>query len=132
MPAFTGIAHLALTVTDLERSVAFYGRLWGMASSGTLDGPALHRWVFLLPDGTTIGLTRHDATASTPFDAHARGLDHVGFAVANLADLQAWADHLTAMDIAHSGLVEADYGTALSFTDPDGIALEFFVASTAT
>ncbi len=39
----------------------------------------------------------------------------------------AWRDHLDAVGIAHSGIVEADYGLALSVKDPDGNALEFFM-----
>lgn len=30
------------------------------------------------------------------------------------------------LGVAHSGIVDAHYGSGLSFRDPDGIALEFF------
>lgn len=33
---------------------------------------------------------------------------------------------LDELNIAHGGVVEAPYGSGLSFRDPDGIALEFF------
>ena len=59
----------------------------------------------------------------------APGLDHLGFGVADREELQAWADHLTAVGIDHSGLVEVPYGIALSLKDPDGIALEFFLGA---
>lgn len=42
-----------------------------------------------------------------------------------------WAEHLEALGVEHSGVEDADYGSALSFSDPDGNALEFF-ASTQT
>ena len=44
-------------------------------------------------------------------------------------DVLAWADHLDRIGVAHSGVQDADYGTALSFTDPDGNALEFFAST---
>jgi hypothetical protein len=38
-------------------------------------------------------------------------------------------DRLDDLGIAHSGIVDADYGSALAFRDPDNIALEFFAPS---
>ncbi len=43
--------------------------------------------------------------------------------------MSAWAEHLDRVGVAHSGVRDADYGAALSFTDPDGNALEFFASS---
>jgi hypothetical protein len=42
-------------------------------------------------------------------------------------DLEAWKIRLDELGIAHGGIVDADYGSGLSFRDPDNIALEFFV-----
>ena len=36
------------------------------------------------------------------------------------------ADHLNTLGVAHGGIVDAPYGSGLSFRDPDNIALEFF------
>ena len=54
------------------------------------------------------------------------GLDHVAFACADRADLETWAGRLDELGIAHGGVVDAHYGSGLSFRDPDDIALEFF------
>jgi hypothetical protein len=35
-------------------------------------------------------------------------------------------DRLNELGIPHGGIVDAGYGSGLSFRDPDGIALEFF------
>jgi hypothetical protein len=35
-------------------------------------------------------------------------------------------DRLGELRIQHGGIVDAPYGSGLSFRDPDGIALEFF------
>ncbi|MFY0408059.1 VOC family protein [Solicola sp. PLA-1-18] len=127
MPQTTGIDHLAVTVSDLDRAVEFYQRVLGSPPVGELEGEGLHRRIFALPGGPRLGLTRHDATASGDFDPRRPGLDHLGLGVTDVDELRAWADHLDAVGVAHSGLVEADYGVALSFTDPDGTALELFV-----
>ncbi|MBG6219038.1 catechol-2,3-dioxygenase [Arthrobacter sp. CAN_A6] len=127
MPSFTGIDHLALTVSDLAVSVPFYSRLWNTEPAATMDDGPFFRQVFVLPGGMTLGLTQHDHGSGKPFDGKSPGLDHIGFTVVNRAELEAWAKLLDIQDISHSGLVEASYGTALSFKDPDGIALEFFV-----
>jgi catechol 2,3-dioxygenase-like lactoylglutathione lyase family enzyme len=54
------------------------------------------------------------------------GLDHVSFGVADRAELEKWARRLDELGIAHGHIRDAGYGSALSFRDPDGIALELF------
>ena len=128
MPRFTGIHHLALTVSDLDASSAFYQLVFGFPPASELGGENLQRRLFRLPSGTNLGLTEHNPTTTETFTPFRPGLDHVGFAVDNTDELLTWADHLTNAGIEHSGVVDAPYGTALSFKDPDGIALEFFVS----
>ena len=127
MPAITGIDHVALTVSDLDVSVRFYSALWGAEPAVTLDDGPFLRHIFALPGGTRLGLTQHDHGSGKPFDATIPGLDHVGFRVAARSDLTAWVQHLDEHQIRHSDIVDAPYGAALSFTDPDGVALEFFL-----
>jgi catechol-2,3-dioxygenase len=64
-----------------------------------------------------------DASA---FNERRVGLDHLAFACTSRSELEAWAVRLDELGIAHGGVVEADYGSGLSFRDPDNIALEFF------
>lgn len=45
------------------------------------------------------------------FDEHRTGLDHVGFAVGSLAELERWAQKLTDLGIAHDGINKAHYGS---------------------
>jgi catechol-2,3-dioxygenase len=44
----------------------------------------------------------------------------------NPLELERWVERLDALGIRHGGIVDASYGSGLSFRDPDGIALEFF------
>lgn len=130
MPEFPPVHHVALSVSDLEVSEPWYVRLMGAEPAMTLtDGP-FRRRVFALPGGQLLGLTEHQLDAGAPaddgFDPRRVGLDHVGFTCADRAEVAAWQAHLDQIGVAHSGIVEADYGWALSFVDPDGTALEFF------
>ena len=128
VPTISGVDHVALTVTDLEVSVPFYAALWGLEPAAAMDDGPFRRQVFALPGGTNLGLTEHDRPEAG-FDPAKAGLDHVGFTVADRDELTAWMKHLDALGVVHSGPVEADYGVAVSFADPDGIALELFVGA---
>jgi catechol-2,3-dioxygenase len=53
-------------------------------------------------------------------------MDHVAFACADRAELGRWVSRLDELGIKHGGIVDAHYGSGVSFRDPDNIALEFF------
>ena len=127
MPEFPAVAHVAVTVTDIDRSRAWYQRLFG--SDPVLDedtGPFRHV-VWLLGSGTLFGIHQHESpSGSEPFDELRPGLDHVAFGCSNRTELEEWATRLISLGIVHGGVIDAAYGSGLSFRDPDNIALEFF------
>lgn len=126
MPEFPTLAHVALTVTDLSRSVPWYQRLIG--ADPVLDedtGPFRHV-VFALGE-TLLGLHEFpEGATGAPFDERRVGLDHVSFACADRSQLATWQTHLERLGVPHGGIVDAGYGSGLSFRDPDNIPLEFF------
>ncbi|HEY1135154.1 MAG TPA: VOC family protein [Nocardioides sp.] len=126
--SFPSLAHAAVTVTDLERSTAWYAALFG--SQPVLDEDettgGFHHTVFAIGGGHLFGLHTHPAGTGGGFDERGTGLDHLAFACADRAELETWVARLDDLGVAHGGIVDAHYGSGLSFRDPDGIALEFF------
>lgn len=125
MSAFPTITHVALTVSDLARSVPWYAQLFD--AEPVLDedtGPFRH--VVWAVGSTLIGLHQFPDPRSGEFDERQVGLDHLAFACADRAELERWQARLDELGIAHGGVVDAGYGSGLSFRDPDNIALEFF------
>jgi catechol 2,3-dioxygenase-like lactoylglutathione lyase family enzyme len=115
------VGHVALTVTDLGRSRPWYEKLFGAKPIMDEDTGTFHHVVWLLGN-TIVGIHQFpDPHSSEPFDERRPGLDHVAFACANRAE-----QHLNDLGIKHGGIVDAPYGSGLSFRDPDNIALEFF------
>ena len=127
VPEFPGVTHVALTVTDMDRSRPWYENLIGGPPVIDEDtGPFRHAG-WLLGGQTLVGLHQFpDLHGSDPFDERTPGLDHVAFACANRAELEQWESKLNELGVTNGGIVDAPYGSGLSFRDPDNIALEFF------
>lgn len=136
MPAIvsSGYAHIRLTVTDIERSKAFYDDLFGwptaVDNSARVDEPGVRSSaqeyyggvVYLTPSGSLFGL-RPVAPAGQQFDSEHVGLDHFSFLVESRAVLEQAAAYFGGIGVEHGEVIEfAGSGLAiLSFTDPDGI-----------
>ena len=128
MTTFPPLTHVALTVHDLSVSVPWYEKL--LDAEPVLDedtDPDFHHTVFLLDNGTLLGLHQHGTpSSSTRFSEYQVGLDHVAFGVADRDELEKWSRRLDELGVVHGGIKDAPYGSGLSFRDPDGIALELF------
>lgn len=129
--ASTSIAHVRLTVTDIERSRRFYESVFGWpvllavpenADDATRDSLAfLFGGVIYNMGNALIGLRPVGADA---FDENRVGLDHIAFTVSSKADLDAAATHLDDLGVAHEGVKDIGPAYILEFRDPDNIALE--------
>jgi len=127
MSSFPAVGHVALTVKDLGRSVPWYKELFGAEPVMDGDEGAFRHVVWLLGRGTLVGLHQFpDLADDSPFDERRIGLDHLGFHCAGRAELEEWEKRLDDLGISHGGIVDAGYGSGLSFRDPDNNALEFF------
>lgn len=131
MPEFSGFSHLALTISDLERSKQWYSDVlgWQPMMEATDEG-GIHFAFGLLPGGIGLGLRQHPSGSGDNFSPERTGLDHASFAVDSREQLEGWERHLADKGATFSPIVEAPYGAVLSFKDPDRIALEVFVFAT--
>lgn len=132
-PSITGVNHFSATVTDLEASVAWYQRLFGM-DRVPFTFPHYERedtgYAVLLMDprsGVLIGLHTNTANQGEAFDECRTGLDHMSFGVASRDELAAWVARLDELGIQHTGIRDEKepmtYSTVV-FRDPDNIQLE--------
>jgi catechol-2,3-dioxygenase len=122
MPALDAFSHVSLTVTDPERSAAFYNRVLGMetvSSSSTL--------IVVARAGMMIALLNHAGTTDQGFDPTRIGLDHVAFQVPSRAELESWQASLIADGVTCSAIETSPRGLHLNLKDPDNIAIELFV-----
>jgi glyoxylase I family protein len=125
MAEFPSITHVAVTVNDLSVSVPWYQQLFGSAPILDEDTGSFRHVAWATGD-VLFALHEFTDPSGERFDEHQTGLDHISFGCADRAALEEWQGRLEGLDIAHGGIVDAHYGSALGFRDPDNIALEFF------
>ncbi len=135
--ATTSISHIRLTVTDIERSRAFYERVFAwpvfVETPNDADAADADRYAYLyggvlyLAGNFLVGLR---PVASDTFDENRVGLDHLSLSVVDLDALHAAASTLDDLGIAHEPVKAIEHGSILEFRDPDGIALELFAPNT--
>jgi catechol 2,3-dioxygenase-like lactoylglutathione lyase family enzyme len=124
----TGLRHVGLTVTDLDRSAAWYTHVLGFKelfreAEGQRSAAIMGR------PGTSmlLGLVHFADGANDAFSPFRTGLDHVCFAVASRKEVNDWAARLDELGVENSGVVEMKTSPILNFKDPDGIALAIAV-----
>jgi catechol 2,3-dioxygenase-like lactoylglutathione lyase family enzyme len=130
MPAITGVAHVELSVRDLEASSRWYCRLLDAREvfREPNEAEALVACAILEPrSGMILALTQHLRPTEGPFDVRRVGLDHLAFGVADERALEAWRGALDDLGIPHSGIQDIRYAKSITFRDPDGIPLEVFL-----
>jgi glyoxylase I family protein len=131
---------MRMTVTDVERSKAFYMDVLGFEVAVDAPPPpeddhdgeiaeSLQGGVILVHQGLFFGLRPADAdrtAAGDCFDPLRVGLDHISFAVPTRADLDRAASLLDERGVEHGPIrqLTALGLSFLAFFDPDGIALE--------
>jgi glyoxylase I family protein len=122
--AVSGISHVGLTVTDLDRSTAWYADVlgWTQRMRGRGDTSSFAHGA--LPNGLSLVLRVHDQAAEGPFNETRPGLDHLSFAVESMADLETLEKNLAQAGADFTPKRDLSYAWMLTFRDPDGIALE--------
>ncbi|MEN3359442.1 MAG: glyoxylase family protein [Mycobacteriales bacterium] len=126
MTTFPALSHVAVTVTDLDASERWYTDVLGVKPVLDEDTGPFRHVVYSL-GGTLFGLHGFPHLDSEEsFNERRPGLDHISFGCAHRQELVDWAVRLDKLGVAHGDIVDAGYGSGLSFRDPDNIALELF------
>lgn len=125
------VAHIRLTVTDIDRSRRFYESVFGWPVA--LEVPAdadeatreqlsfLYGGVLYSVGDFLVGLR---PVASDRFDEDRVGLDHLCLRVTSRAELDSAATLLDEIGATREPIKEIGHGYILEFRDPDNIALE--------
>jgi glyoxylase I family protein len=128
MPDVSGIHHVSVTVTDIERSVPWYSEVLGLTKLMEESHPDGTGYAVVLgkPDWSMcVGLHTHPTNECEQFSESRTGLDHIGFMVPARAELDAWESRLTELGVEHSPVNDQGGYAVLVFRDPDNIQLEF-------
>ncbi len=127
----TGIHHLDVVVSSIERSLPFYrdllGRL-GWHGVSEVQGERGETIWYLWGPGSSVGVREAQSERERPFDRYEVGLHHIAFEAASRAVVNERAEWLRANGVEiESGPEEYWYQPgyyAVFFYDPDGLKLE--------
>ena len=141
-PTRPHLDHIAITVTDLDASITWYERVFGISFQLEVPHPGgTGKILFDESQELAFALHRHDANEGETFAETRTGLDHVGLAVASRADLEAWQTHLDAQGVHRASMANKPctqspiedhfFGSILVFRDPDNVQIELFAPPSA-
>lgn len=132
MSKLMSVHHLALTVTDVDRSVPWYARVLELEEVARREDPetGLRKVVLRSPsEGFSVVLVEHQNTGRPPFDERRTGLDHVAFKVSSRSELAEWEARLSEYGVTYTPVANSrtlEGSSVIVFRDPDGIQLEIW------
>jgi len=121
----TTVGHIHLTVSDLDRSLAFYCDLLGFEISARYGDSA----VFLSAGGYHhhIGLNTWAGKSATPAPKGHTGMYHVAFLYPSRKELAKVLQKLIDAKYSPDGLADHGVSEAIYLRDPDGNGVELYV-----
>jgi glyoxylase I family protein len=129
----TGVHHVDLVVSSIERSLPFYTELLGplgYSRVGEVEGERGETIWYLSGPGTSIGL--RESQTDAPYDRYAVGLHHLALEAESRAEVDQLAAWIRTQNVEiESEPQEYTYQPgyyAFFFYDPDGIKLELVYA----
>lgn len=122
--------HVALNVTDLDRSIAFYEALFDVDVLARSNDE--RAWALLGTEGV-LSVTLWQQSEGE-FSTALPGLHHLSFEVADLDAVRAAEQTLQGLgvDFAYDGIVAHGEGApsgGVFFNDPDGVRLEIYATT---
>jgi catechol 2,3-dioxygenase-like lactoylglutathione lyase family enzyme len=127
----TGVHHVDLVVSSIERSLPFYRQLLGPLGFhriGEVEGERGETIWYIGGPGSSIGLREAQTQTEQPYDRYRVGLHHLAFEASSRAGVDERAQWLRNQG-AEIESEPQEYGYmpgyyAVFFYDPDGIKLE--------
>ena len=125
MAAEIGFTHVALPVTDIDRSIAFYERWAGMKVIDRLEDPKSGAKAARMRDGHSafaVALVQN----GQPVDHHLAGLGHLGIGLADRETVDQLSAEADRDGCLRRGPIDSGYplGYWSFLSDPDGHQLE--------
>ncbi|MGF1444604.1 MAG: VOC family protein [Pikeienuella sp.] len=123
-PAATRIGHVHLRVADLDRAIAFYSGVLGLAVMQRLTSGA----AFLSAGGYHhhIALNTWESAGGNPPPPGHTGLYHTAILYPSRADLAAAVRRVLAAGIPITGQADHGVSEAIYLDDPDGNGVELY------
>lgn len=124
VPANTRIGHIHLKVSDIDKSLAFYGGLLGFQIMQRFGSPA----AFISAGGSHhhIGLNTWHSKNAPPAPVHSRGLYHTAIVYAERKDLAVIFKRLAEAKYPLTGAADHGVSEALYLNDPDDNGVELY------
>lgn len=129
MPTFDGISHISFSVRDCRKTAAWWAEVFGLPQLTTIEEDTWRAVLLELPDGKAIEFQQHVDNAGETFDPVRTGFDHLGLEVDSRARLVEWQGHFERLGVTYTPIVDREYGSVLTFKDPDRIQFELFYLS---
>ncbi len=127
MPQFADVSHISFSVRDADRTARWWQEVFGLEPVTTLDEEEGWRAVLLLlTEAILIEFQEHEANRGETFDPVRTGFDHLGLRVDSREELDEWQAHFERLGVTHTPVVDREYGSVLTFKDPDRIQYEMF------
>jgi glyoxylase I family protein len=127
----TGIHHIDIVVSSIERSLPFYRDLLGplgFHGVSEVQGERGETIWYLWGPGSSVGVREATTERKDPYDRYEIGLHHIAFEAASRETVNERAEWLRAQEAQiESGPEEYWYQPgyyAVFFYDPDGLKLE--------
>jgi catechol 2,3-dioxygenase-like lactoylglutathione lyase family enzyme len=124
MPVLTGIHHVTVPVSDVERAADWFAAVFAFDPCVTFEEE----------DGVTGILLEHASGAAVLLRADPpRAVSHsaypsLTFAVADLAELRRWDTHLTSLGVTHTEVTAAHLGWEIRLRGPEMLQLRLTIA----
>jgi len=124
MPHVGPLSHVVISVSDLDKMVAFYKEHLGLTATHQTRG----RMVFLTPDPE---VEDHQIALSTGLEGESNVLQHIAWHVPTVADVKRFYEHFKAAGVPIHHCVSHAYATlgntvSCYFLDPEGNRLEVY------